>query len=265
MLEAYVNQGVGLHSIAAQAAPRAIAVASHGDQQDELPLLWNLCSTLVGFGYPVAVLDATSTESAGNPGLEHLLDDVFWRGDDHTDQLSWSVVPAASGFKKLCSRTGAQDRPLHQLGSLFQNYGVVVIYARADTLISLLPDSGMEPLLAVSSATMSIMTAYQALKQLLLNARLGSTIASIVCEPVQDAASGNPAASKSLQNCAMTYLGYRVDAMAVHAQQPEGRASDEMRQLALRLLEKALPLHRGASAMPWRPPSSIHDHFPGSH
>ena len=70
MLEMCVNQGAGLRGIAKQAVPRVIAMASHGDQEGELPLLWSLCSTLVDFGYPVAVLDATTFESANNPGLE---------------------------------------------------------------------------------------------------------------------------------------------------------------------------------------------------
>ena len=265
MLEPHVTQGAGLHCIAAPAVPRVITIASHGDPQDELLLLWHLCSTLTGFGYPLAVLDATSTESVDNPGLDQLLDDAFWHRDASTDQLSWSIVPAANGFKRLSRQAEGQDQSLHRLGGLFQNFGVVVIYAHVETLISLLPDSGIEPLLTVSSAPLSRVTAYQALKQLLLNAGLRSTIVSFMREPVQGAANGNLTASKSLQDCAMTYLGYRVDAMSVHAQPLEGQASDDMRQLALRLLERALPLYREASTMPRRYPSSVHDNFVGSH
>jgi hypothetical protein len=251
MLETCVNQGAGLQSIALQTAPRVIAMASHGDQQGELPLLWSLCSTLVGFGYPVAVLDATTAESADNPGLQHLLDDAYWRADEGSEPLSWSVIPAAHGLARLCTGKSAHGIPLDPLTGLFQSFGVVVIYARADMLTLLLPDSGIEPLLTVSPVKMSSVTAYQALKQMLLNAKLRPTMASIVCEPFSNAPVAGPSPVKKLQECAMTFLGYRLDSLAVRALQTGERASDDMSRLALRLLENAMPLHR--------------HHFVGSH
>jgi hypothetical protein len=145
MLEMCANQGAGLRGIAKQAAPRVIAMASHGDQEGELPLLWSLCSTLVDFGYPVAVLDATTVESASNPGLEQLMDDVYWPGDLSSEALSWSVIPAALGLQRLGTRKSESGLPLGPLSGLFQSFGVIVIYARADILTLVLPDSGIEP------------------------------------------------------------------------------------------------------------------------
>jgi hypothetical protein len=251
MLEMCVNQGAGLQNIALQAAPRVIAMASHGNQQGELPLLWNLCSTLVGFGYPVAVLDATTAESADNPGLAQLLDEACWRGDEGGELLSWTVIPAARGLQRLCVQKSGRGLPVDPLGGLFQNFGVIVIYARVDILTRLLPDSGIEPLLTVSPVKMSSVTAYQALKQMLLNANLRPTIASIAGEPVSGTATANHAALKNLQECAMTFLDYRLDSLAVRALQPQECPSDDMNRLALRLLENAMPLHR--------------NHFLGSH
>lgn len=244
MLDTCVNQGAGLRSIASQAAPRVIAMASHGNQQGELPLLWSLCSTLVELGYPVAVLDATTTESTENPGLEQLLADVYWRGDARDEPLSWSVVPAALGLERLCTQKGQRGLPLDPLGGLFQNFGVVVIYAGAEVLTQLLPDSGIEPLLTVSPVKMSPVTAYQALKQMLLKAKLRPTMASIVGEPFSNTTMAKPSPIKNLQECAMTFLGYRLDSLAVRALQPGERRSDDMSRLALRLLENAMPLHR---------------------
>ena len=51
MLEACANQAIGLQAMALQASPRMLALASHGDQASELPLLWSLCSTLAELGY----------------------------------------------------------------------------------------------------------------------------------------------------------------------------------------------------------------------
>jgi len=251
MLEMCVNQGAGLRGIAKQAAPRVIAMASHGDQQGELPLLWSLCSTLVDFGYPVAVLDATTVESANNPGLEQLMNDAYWPGDLSSEALSWSVIPAALGLQRLGSQKTESGLPLDQLSGLFQSFGVIVIYARADVLTLVLPDSGIEPLLTVSPAKMSPVTAYQALKQMLLDAKLRPTIASIVPESLPKGVVPSYSPVENLQKCAMTFLGYRLDSLVVRAVQPKDSPSDDMHRLALRLLENAMPLQS--------------HHFVGSH
>lgn len=243
MLETCINQGAGLRGIAKQTAPRVIAMASHGDQQGELPLLWSLCSTLVEFGYPVAVLDATTVESDDNPGLAQLMDDVYWPGDLTSEALSWSVVPAALGLQRLGARRLAGSLPLDPLSGLFQSFGVIVIYARADVLTLVLPDSGIEPLLTVSPAKMSPVTAYQALKQMLLDAKLRPTIASIVPEPLSKAGVTSYSPVENLQKCAMTFLGYRLDSLLIRTAQAQDRPSDDMHRLALRLLENAMPLH----------------------
>lgn len=243
MLETCINQGAGLRGIAKQTAPRVIAMASHGDQQGELPLLWSLCSTLVEFGYPVAVLDATTVESDDNPGLAQLMDDVYWPGDLTSEALSWSVVPAALGLQRLGARRSAGGLPLDPLSGLFQSFGVIVIYARADVLTLVLPDSGIEPLLTVSPAKMSPVTAYQALKQMLLDAKLRPTIASIVPEPLSKAGVTSYSPVENLQKCAMTFLGYRLDSLLIRTAQAQDRPSDDMHRLALRLLENAMPLH----------------------
>jgi hypothetical protein len=244
MLEMCVNQGAGLREIAMQAAPRVMAVASHGDQQGELPLLWSLCSTMVEFGYPVAVLDATTIETTDNPGLAQLLDDAYWPGDLNSDALSWTVIPAALGLQQLgILKFGHGKIPLDSLSGFFQSFGVVIIYARADILSRVLTDSGIEPLLAVSPARMSPVTAYQALKQMLLDAQLRPTIAALMQENSSKLTTANHTPIENLQKCAMTFLGYRLDSLVIRAVQPQDRPSDDMHRLALRLLENAMPLH----------------------
>lgn len=251
MLETCVNQGAGLQRIASHAAPRVIAMASHGNQQGELPLLWSLCSALVDSGYPVVVLDANTVESADNPGLEQLLDDIYWRSEELSESTSWSVLPAALGLQRIGVNKSTNDLPLDPLTGLLQNFAVIVIYARADVLIRLLPGSGIEPLLTVSPVKMSSVTAYQALKQLLLSAGLRPTVANIAIEPVPDRAMASHSPVNNLQQCAMTFLGYRLDSLTIRARPSDGRAADDVHRLALRLLENAMPLHR--------------HHFVGSH
>ncbi len=252
MLEMCNNQAAGLRSMLAKAAPRVMAMASHGNQQGELPLLWSLCSTLVGLGYPVAVLDATTAESADNPGLEHLLDDAYSKDGDDCDPLSWTVIPAAHGLQRLCSQPSSDHGlAVDPLAGLFPSFGVIVIYAGTEILTRLLPGSGIAPLLTVTPAKASSVTAYQALKKMLLNAQLRPTVANITSKPLSTSSLADQSPIKKLQECAMTFLDYQFDSLAIRVLQSQKCRSDDMNRLAWRLLENALPLQR--------------HHFEGSH
>ena len=244
MLDHATHQASGLQGLLTPSAPLLLALASHGSQHDELPLLWELCATLVRLGYSVAVLDGTSTETDQNPGLVQLLEDTCWRPDGHGEPMSWSVLPSARGLQQLCELPTGAEGPLDPLSPLFQSYGVVVLYARAGALVPLLQNSNIEPLLAVSEQAMSPVTAYQALKALVLTAKLKPTIAAIS----RDAADGGPAtvqaSARKLQACAMTFLGYQADCQPLVPQHSMDGAYEPMSRLALRLLESAVPLAR---------------------
>ena len=248
MLESWVNQAAGLQGIALQATPRVMAMASHGHQQGELPLLWRLCATLADLGYPVMVLDANALESADNPGLLQRLAGEPGRSDDLDEPGAWSVLPSALGLQQLASQASRHTRPLDPLGNVLPNYGVVVIYARAEVLTQLLPGSSIEPLLTVSPVKMSSVTAYQALKHMLLQAGLKPTVANISVA----SRSGRPMTAQlpvhHLQKCAMAFLGYRLDALTIQAQQTEDLVTDDIHRLAMRLLENAMPLGRQMTA-----------------
>lgn len=244
MLELCVNQGAGLQGIAPQAGPRMLAMASHGDHAAELPLLWQLCATLVELDYPVAVLDAGATESALNPGLLQLLEDGVWRDGERQPAPSCAVIPAALGLSQLCCPPAGAGPALDALGELFQDFGVIIVYARAEVLTSLLAHSGIEPLLGVSPHKMSCVRAYQSLKQLLLNAQLRPTIASLVGESDANPDAASFAPLRNLRDCAMTFLDYPLHLLSVRARESQEGTSDDMHRLALRLLERAMPLAR---------------------
>lgn len=244
MLEACVNQAAGLQGIAVQAAPRLIAMASHGDQQGELPLLWRLCATFADLGYPVVVLDANAVESSDNPGLLQRLAHASWQSEIFDEPDAWSVLPSALGLKQLASQANLYNRPLDPLGDVLPSYGVVMIYARADVLTQLLRGSCIEPLLTVSPVKMSSVTAYQALKQMLLEGSLRPTVANISLTSNSGHSMATQLPVHHLQECAMTFLGYRLDALTIQAQQPEEQVTEDIHRLALRLLENALPMGR---------------------
>lgn len=256
MLDACVTQGAGLQGLSSQTSPRLVVMASHDDRPSELPLLWSLCAAWSDLGYPVVVLDATQAESPANSGLQQLLN-PNGRPEDmprEATDTAWSIYPAAIGLRQLCTASQHADdnaAPLEALEYLFQSYDVVLLYANAHMLASSLPDSSIEPLLAISTNERSVLTAYQALKQLVLNGRLQPTIVSMVDASDQSSLAWCHNMNKSLQGCAMNFLGQQITTLSVDMQQADEDAPRDVNRLALRLLESGMP-RRPASATPPR-------------
>jgi hypothetical protein len=235
-----LNQAVGLLGLAAPEAPQLLAVVAHGDERSEQPLLWQLSSALSELGYGVTVLDATMAESERNPGLQQLLDYQFGHGTVESDGPAWNVLPAALGLQSLCGLGTKPAHSLQRLGQVLQTNGVVVLYAGVESLITLLADSDVRPLLSVSSGKSSLLTSYLALKRLLRKARLEPTILNMM----EDARLGTGAAgvAHALSDCARNFLGYEVNAIRIDPSQAEAKVDADMRHLAARLLENALAL-----------------------
>ena len=238
-----LNQAVGLLELASPQAPQLLAVVAHGDERSEQPLLWQLSSALTELGYGVTVLDATVAESTDNPGLQQLLDDPFSHSDTAGLGPAWNVLPAALGLQGLCS---LGRRPLlspQRLGQALQSHGVVLLYASVDRLVQLLSDSELRPLLSVSCEKRSLLTSYLALKRLLRKARLEPTILNMMKDAGSDSAAAGVA--HALRDCARTILAYEVNTIRIDPSQADAQVDADMRRLATRLLEHALPL--GAS------------------
>jgi hypothetical protein len=261
MHDAPLNQAAGLLGLAAPLAPQLLAVVCHGDARTEQPLLWQLSSALAGLGYAVTVLDATVTESADNPGLQQLLDYQFGQSAVADDGPAWNVLPAAAGLQTLCALGNVPAHSLQRLGEALQSNGVVVLYAGVDAMVRLLADSDMRPLLSVSCEKSSLLTSYLALKRLLRKARLEPTILNMMEGSRKQGAEAEMA--HSLSECARNFLAYEVNTIQIDPSQPELQLSAEMRRLATRLLENALPLNNdtpeaGFSASGFRELSRSH-------
>lgn len=243
MLENGLNQGAGLRRIAPRTPMRLVAMASHGDLASELPLLWSLCSTWIGLGYPVAVLDVTANESQDNPGLQQLLAGTYWNDNAHSG-TAWSILPAAQGMRHWHRQSRDGHLPLHLLPDLLPQFEIVLVYARTELIASTFHDSGLMPLLALSAHTRALLTAYQSTKLLLLDAHLEPTIVSVVDETGAATAQPRQLMSKNLQECAMNFLGHRITTLTADTTPARSSASDAMKGLALRLLENAVVMHR---------------------
>lgn len=268
MLEHHANQAAGLLGLGSQSGPRMLAVVSHGDEQAELPLLWQLCLALVGFGYAVTVLDATTQESDSNPGLAELLDNANWHENSTNDTPSWTVLPAGKGVESLCARPSHKAHGLQQLGQLFPKEGVVVLYCKVGWLTPLIAGTCVEPILAVSPTRTSLITSYLSLKRLLIIGKLRPTIINMIQNP----SSASPALEQqtfaSLSDCAKRFLGQDVKALNIVEQLNDEIQNEDVQRLALRLMENALPLKRVGTppvvnaTMPY---FGQVDYFAGSH
>jgi hypothetical protein len=236
MLDVCVNQAAGLSGLARQAVPRLVAVVSHGQQQGELPLLWSLCSTWVEMGLAVIVLDGHSHESDTNPGLLQMLNKSRHYGQGGPEPSPWSVLPAALGFDWLKN----SGRGWQTVGALLQDDGVVVVYADALSVTALLKGSGLAPLLVVPPLKAASLTAYQALKQLLLGAGLAPMVANIHLPTVSG--QSQPAPDQALQDCAQSFLGLTLRPMSLTATASSDQSSEEINRLARHLLENAVML-----------------------
>jgi hypothetical protein len=236
MLDMGISQAAGLSSLARQTGPRLVAVVSHGQQQGELPLLWSLCSAWVDMGLPVVVLDGHTLESDTNPGLLQILTAAQRNGQGDSEQTPWSVLPAALGLHRL------KDSGLgwQKVGASFPHDGVVVVYADAPNLSALLKGSGLSPLLLVPPLKAASLTAYQALKQLLLDAGLEPTVANIDLPTSRFAACASP--GQTLQDCAQSFLGLRLRPLSLTAMANSDQSNEEINRLARRLLENAVML-----------------------
>lgn len=237
MLNHYSNQAAGLLGLRSQPGPRLIAVVAHGDEQAELPLLWQLCIALVSLGYSVTVLDATTDESDSNPGLDQILDATHWRDEDHEDTAAWTVLPAGKGVQTLCAIHAPGYKNLRQLGHLFPQDGVLILYSKVEWMITLMGNCGAAPLLAVSPAKTSLLTSYLALKRLLMSGGLKPTIVNMVPD-LQYARTRAPLSpSTSLSECARKFLGHEMKTLTIVEQNGEDVINGDIQGLVLRLLE----------------------------
>ena len=268
MLDYSVNQASGLIGLGAQPGPRMLAVVSHGDEQAELPLLWQLCLSLVNFGYSVTVLDATTKESESNPGLAQLLEDSRWSGDEDRQAGAWVVLPASLGIQSLSSKAAQKQQSLAQLGNLFTPGSVVILYCKVEWMIPLIGESTIEPLLVVSPMRNSLLTSYLALKRLLITGKLKPTIVNMISEPPPALSTHPQSVAASLSECARRFLGHEVRALDIAEQLDEEPQYGETQRLALRLLESAVALSAdyplGVRDLRFARSGPI-DHFAGSH
>ncbi|HSV51901.1 MAG TPA: hypothetical protein VLJ57_07285 [Burkholderiaceae bacterium] len=250
MPDACLDQGASLRALTPRASLRLVAVIRHGDPRAELPLLWQLCSALEACGDRVAVLDASTLETPEHPGLQQLMDHALWLSDFTADAPAWPILPAALGLQALQAKTGARQPDLKALGNLFKGYGVIVVYGRTEPLAGLLGACGATPLVAVSPAKATVLSAYQALKRT-LQAGLTPTLVSLIDHSDGNAPQMTDSVSQTMRHCARTYLGREMGVLTIRSDPQAEGFSDDVRRLALHLLENAVAICQDADVPSW--------------
>lgn len=242
------NQALGLLGLTGAMGPQLTAMVSHGDDKSELPLLWQLSSSLVDLGYTVTVLDGTQSEAEDNPGLLQLLEYRFGVGALEPDGPGWNIVPAAQGIQQLAA-LGSTLRPLQRLGDFFAAGSIVILYTGVDALVRLLSGSTVRPLLTVSTDKNALVTSYLALKRLLLRGGLEPTLLNMMQASGSRSAMAPGTVATNLSECARNFLGYELSTLTVMASLDAPEVRTQMRRLCMRLLENALPLERPSLAL----------------
>ena len=250
MLDTDSHQAAGLAALAAEQAPRIVALAGHGDHRSELPLLWQLCAAWTALDYPLVVLDGHVRENAQSPGLQQLLTDHEDLAHLDPGSQDWPIVPAALGLTALGipqagSPAQASAERARRLAELFHGHELILLYAPAHDIARCFQGSSLSPLLSLSTQEAAMLSAYHALKQLLNLGKLRPTIVSVMDNPNLATRVSGHSLSRNLQECARDFLACEVPALTVCPGQNE-----EMQRLALRTLEHALQTPR------WTPPQT---------
>lgn len=246
------NQAAGLAALAVESSPRIVALAGHEDARSELPLLMQLCAAWTNLDYPLVVLDAHVTETDQVPGLSQLLrgDEDFSAAVLSNSATAWPIVPAAQGLEQLLDGAAATTRTTgkasakaldagqeraRQLAALFPGYELILVYAPAAMLARVWQGSNLSPLLPVSVQESALLSAYQALKQMLSLGKLRPTIVTVMQDAALTTRMSGHNISRNLQECARDFLACETPALTVCPDRPE-----EMQRLALRSLEAGL-------------------------
>lgn len=248
-----ISQAAGLMGTPPQSGTRLMAVVCHGDEQAELPVLWTLCAALTNLNYQVTVLDGTKQESQDNPGLQQILDYSVWQEATADALAPWNILPARQGLHTLAATSAsAHWITALQSSSLHAPNAVVIVYAPADLLASFSLQTGVTPLLALSSGKTSLMTSYLALKRLLINTHRVPTIAHVHSR--MQAAEAPEVVARCLQDCARQFLHVEITMHPLRLDTSAALVHADMQALVQLLLDESVTL----DTPPWngmRPPA----------
>jgi hypothetical protein len=206
----------------------------HGDEASAAELLtghvnaWPIIPAALGLeflmgGEPVKALD--KAKAFGKSTLSKVM---------AAGKAAVSAQAASDRKTSHQSEQASADRA-QQVAALFPGYDLILVYAPAAMLARAWQGSSLSPLLPVSVQESALLSAYQALKQMLSAGKLRPTIVTVMQDAALTTRMSGHNISRNLQECARDFLACETPALTVCPERPE-----EMQRLALRSLEAAL-------------------------
>lgn len=170
------NQAAGLRTESRQSEARLMPVASPAQPARAYEMLCALASHLTAMGCHPVIVDGSAQESgewrqaAGTHlGLLQVLNDASLAGLDRpTDGSEWLVMPGALGLQALqqTARAAGGQVALSRLLAPFAAKVVVLLYAPAATLVSILAGLPVQVMVPVLPQKQASIDAYASLKSL---------------------------------------------------------------------------------------------------
>lgn len=162
--------GLRLELQARDGSPALMPLASPAQPSHGFEWLCRLAMALADAGRRVVVIDACATERGDSGGLVHALNDagVANLGATRSEHGDWLVMPGALGLQALVktAAAGGADSALSRLFAPFAAGVVLLLYAPAQALASLLGGVGARVLVPVLQQAQASIDAYGALKWL---------------------------------------------------------------------------------------------------
>jgi hypothetical protein len=247
--EIEAGQAAGLMHAAMLAPSQLIALVDHGDSTVEMPLLWALCSAYVRAGHQVAVIDGSSCETPGNPGLLQICEGTYRQSSSADAMNDWLVLPAQVGLQANHLSEVPKDALPDLICGALPNRSVIILYAPARALASIFPAGQLNALVTLSPLPNSSVAAYEAIKLMWELAMIRATVISLEVGPIQVSENRDEGVCKNLRDCAMSFLGYRPDAFGMTiATRNEFEWATTMDKIAAFLLERSIRLPVGVAA-----------------
>ncbi|QHE88079.1 hypothetical protein [Hydrogenophaga sp. BPS33] len=237
MFEPGFDQAAGLRAEPSVAGPVLMPVASPAQPERGYEWLCTLASSLSAEGRTVAIVDGTANESRSNDqGLMRALQDPSIANLERPvdEAADWLVLPGAAGLQALLetARTAGASSAIARLLAPFAAGVVVLLFAPAHALASLLQDLNARTLVPVVEQPQASIDAYGAVK-LLAAADVLPVLAPLAAS--QAAASALQTVVHNVIDTAERHLHLALDCWPAHS-------------WALRVQESAIP--RPARAYP---------------